>query len=90
MHVYVCVLNMLLHFPQSRLLSSQLVSKVEKEACKHLTIPEGGQMPNLPECILRMELQLVKGGTAVSERPQCKAQLFRDRARGGRNKVLIA
>lgn len=48
-HAYVCVLNMLLHFPQARLLSSQLVSKAEKEAYKHTTILECSQMPHLPK-----------------------------------------
>ena len=79
--MYVCVLNMLLHFPQCRLLSSQPVGKVEKEACKHLTIPECSQMPNLPKCLLGTEPRLVKGGTAAPERPRCGTQLCRDRAR---------
>lgn len=48
-HAYVCVLNTLLHFPQARLLSSQLVSKAEKAAYKHTTILESSQMPHLPK-----------------------------------------
>lgn len=46
-HTYVVVLNTCLHFPQARLLSSQLVSKAEKETYKLLSIPECSQVPNL-------------------------------------------